>query len=92
MNYKLVYDEKFVKKSAKFLKKHPDLKEKYFKILSILENNPFHPSLRLHKIKGSDYYSISVTMNYRILLYFLVKNDEIYLLDIDSHDNIYKNM
>ena len=92
MNYKLVYDEKFVKKSAIFLKKHPDLKEKYFKILSILENNPFHPSLRLHKIKGSDYYSISVTMKYRILLYFLVKNDEIYLLDIDSHDNIYKNM
>jgi len=29
MSYKLVYDEKFIKKSAKFLKKHPDLKEKY---------------------------------------------------------------
>ncbi len=92
MGYKLVYDDKFVKKSIKFIKKHPDLKEKYYKILTILENNPFHPSLRLHKIKGGDYYSVSVTMNYRILLYFLVKDNEIYLLDIDSHDNIYKNM
>ena len=31
MSYKLVYDEKFIKKSAKFLKKHPDLKERYYK-------------------------------------------------------------
>jgi len=92
MSYKLVYDDKFIKKSVKFLKKHPDLKKRYYKILFILEENPFHPSLRLHKLKGTDYYSISITMNYRILLYFLVVNDEIYLLDIDTHDNIYKNL
>ena len=92
MSYKLVYDDKFIKKSAKFLKKHPDLKDRYYKILSILEENPFHPSLRLHKLQGTNYYSISITMNYRILLYFLVVDNEIYLLDIDNHDNIYKNI
>jgi len=92
MSYKLVYDDKFIKKSVKFLKKHPDLKKRYYKILSILEENPFHPSLRLHKLKRTDYYSISITMNYRILLYFLVVDDEIYLLNIDTHGNIYKNL
>jgi mRNA-degrading endonuclease YafQ of YafQ-DinJ toxin-antitoxin module len=92
MSYKLVYDDNFIKKSAKLLKKHPELKERYYKILAILEDNPFHSSLRLHKLKGSEYYSVSINMNYRILLYFLIKDDEIYLLDIDNHDNIYKNI
>jgi len=31
-------------------------------------------------------------MNYRIVLYFLVKDNEIYLLDIDNHDNAYKGL
>ena len=92
MNYKLVYDDKFIKKSVKFLKKHPDLKDRYYKTLHILEDNPFHPSLRLHKLKGSDYHSVSLNMNYRIILYFLVVDNEIYLLDIDSHDNAYKSL
>ena len=92
MSYKLVYDEKFIKKSAKFLKKHSDLKERYYKILRILEDNPFHPSLRLHKLKSTDFYSVSITMQYRIILYFLVKDNEIYLLDIGSHDEAYKGI
>ena len=92
MSYKLIYDDKFIKKSVKFLKKHPKLKDRYYKTLEILEDNPFHPSLRLHKLKGTDYHSVSINMNYRIVLYFLVKGNEIYLLDIDNHDNAYKGL
>ena len=92
MSYKLVYDDKFIKKSVKFLKKHPKLKDRYYKTLKILENNPFHPSLRLHKLQGTDYHSVSITMNYRIVLYFLVVDNEIYLLDIDNHDNAYRGL
>jgi mRNA-degrading endonuclease YafQ of YafQ-DinJ toxin-antitoxin module len=92
MSYKLIYDDKFIKKSVKFLKKHPELKDRYYKTLEILEDNPFHPSLRFHKLKGTDYHSVSINMNYRIVLYFLVKGNEIYLLDIDTHDNAYKGL
>ena len=92
MHYKLIHDDKFIKKSVKFLKKHPDLKERYYKTLEILEFNPFHPSLRLHKLSGTDYHSVSLNMNYRIILYFLVKDNDIYLLDIDSHDKAYKGL
>ncbi len=92
MSYKLIYDDKFIKKSAKFLKKHPNLKDRYYKTLEILEDNPFHPSLRLHKLSGSDYRSISINMNYRIILYFLIKDKDIYLLDIDSHDKAYQGL
>jgi len=68
--YKLIYDEKYLKKFAKFLKKHPDLKLKYYKIIELLEQDPFYPSLRLHKLKGdkSNFYSVSIDMQYRIII------------------------
>ena len=39
-------------KERKFLKKHPDLIEKYQKVLEDLKMNPFTPSLRTHRLKG----------------------------------------
>ena len=91
MSYKLTYDDKFIKKTAKLIKKNPSLKERIYKTLHILENNPYHPSLRLHKLKGNlkDYYSVSISMNYRIVLDFVITEKEILLLDIGPHDEVY---
>ena len=50
MNYKLVITNEYKKRLKKFLKKHPDMLERYAKCIFILENDPFHPSLRLHCI------------------------------------------
>ena len=64
MNYKLVITDEYKKRLKKFLKKHPDMFERYAKCIFILENDPFHPSLRLHKLKGklADFHSISINM------------------------------
>jgi len=80
-----------MKKLKKFLKKHPDLLPKYEKTIILLEHNPFHPSLRLHKLKGDlqEFYSVSLDMNYRIILDFVVMDNKIFLIDIGSHDKIY---
>lgn len=61
------------------------------KTLKLLETNPYHPSLRLHSLKGKfqGKYSVSITMNYRIILTFAVKDEEIVLIDIGSHDEVY---
>jgi mRNA-degrading endonuclease YafQ of YafQ-DinJ toxin-antitoxin module len=57
----------------------------------LLKDNPFHPSLRLHKLKGelSEYYSISMDMKYRVVLEIIIKDNELLLLDIGSHDDVY---
>ncbi len=56
-----------------------------------MEQDPHHPSLRLHKLKGelSDFYSVSINMKYRILLDFIIRDDQIILIDIGSHQELY---
>jgi len=89
--YQLVFTETYLKREKKFLKKHPDLIPRYKKVLRLLELNPLHPSLRLHKLKGKfkEKYSVSITMNYRIIITFVVIKNEIVLIDIGAHNDIY---
>ena len=89
--YKLIETEGYLKKLRKFLKKHSNLFKKYEKTIYLLENNPYHPSLRLHKLQGKykEFYSVSLDMEYRILIDFVVIDKKIYLLDIGSHDEVY---
>ena len=89
--YKLVESQSYKKKLTKFFKKHKNLLSKYEKTMFLLESNPFHPSLRLHKLQGSlkEFHSVSIDMDYRILLDFIVVDKQIILVDIGSHDEIY---
>ena len=86
--YKLIFPESYLRKEKKFLKQHPELIPRYKKVLKLLELNPNHPSLRLHKLKGKfrGKYSVSITMSYRIVLTFTVTDKGIILIDIGSHD------
>jgi mRNA-degrading endonuclease YafQ of YafQ-DinJ toxin-antitoxin module len=89
--YKIVETKTYMKKLKKFLKKHPEMFKKYEKTIFLLEQNPFHPSLRLHKLQGDkkEFYSVSLDMNYRIILDFIIINKKIFLIDIGSHDEVY---
>lgn len=87
----IIYTESYNKRAAKFIKKHPDLLSQYQKTLELLEMNPQHPSLRLHKLKGklSELYSISINISYRISIDFIFEDDTIIPIDVGSHDEIY---
>ena len=89
--YEIIQTEKYKKRAIKFFKKHKTLLPKYEKCIAHLESNPFHPSLRLHKLKGElrDFYSVSIDMEYRIIIDFVIVDDRIILIDIGSHDEIY---
>ena len=89
--YKIRFTKKYEKIAKKFFKKHQNLKDKYIKTILFLEKDPYHPSLRLHKLQGmlSEYYSISIDMEYRIIIDFIIVDDVIYLVDIGSHDEVY---
>ncbi|MDD3463214.1 MAG: plasmid stabilization protein [Sulfurospirillaceae bacterium] len=64
---------------------------KYEKTLTLLSANPHHPSLRLHKLQGNlkAFYSVSLDLLYRIILDFIIVENEIILLDIGAHDDVY---
>ena len=92
MNYKLVITDTYQKRVKKFLKKHPDMFSRYAKAITILERDPFHPSLRRHTLKGKlkEYSSVSINMEYRIVIDFIIENDEIIPIDIGNHDEVYR--
>ena len=74
----------------KFEKLPRNIKKISVKKILLFENNPYHPSLNTHKLKGplAGYWSFYINKNYRVLFRFLENNEVIYY-DIDTHD-IYK--
>ena len=91
MRYKIIVPASYKKKVVKFLKKHPSLKETYSQVIRILELDPFHPSLKTHRLKGNlkDLHAISLNLSYRVTLKIIIKNNEVILVDIGGHDSVY---
>lgn len=71
-------------------RKSPKLSEKIHKKLELFVDNPKHPSLRNHKLKGNlkDAWSISIERDLRMLYYF--DEDGVIFFDIGTHDQVYK--
>ena len=88
---KIIYTESYIKRAKKFIKKHPEMLKQYGKTLKLLELNPLHPSLRLHKLKGklSNLHSVFINTTYRISIDFLIEDGKILPIDIGTHDEIY---
>ena len=64
------------------------MKDRIDKTLHLLEDNHYHPNLRLHKLQGKlkEYYSVSISISYRIVLDLIITDKEIILLNIRSHE------
>ena len=91
MTYRLVYPQSYIKRAKKFLKKHPEIHSQYEKTLALLELNPHHPSLRLHGLQGrlTGLSSVSINMSYRIVLEMVIVDNDIILVDVGNHDQVY---
>ena len=88
---KIIYTESYIKRVKKFIGQHSEILSQYEKTLKLLELNPFHPSLRLHKLKGKleKLYSVSINISYRICIDFVIDEDKIIPIDIGKHDDVY---
>jgi len=91
MSYRLIFTEQYVKRAARFLKRHPDLEKQYLKTLQLLELNPHHPSLRLHPLSGKlqALHSVSINLSYRITLELLIQDEQIIPVNVGDHDAVY---
>lgn len=91
MPYEIEYTQRYEKKLFKFLKRHKDIVDRYKKTILLMEEDPFHPSLRLHPLKGKlkDLHSVSIDMQYRISIEFYIENNRIIPVNIGTHDEVY---
>ncbi len=71
-------------------KKLPNfLVEKFEKITYILSANPYHHTLKTHDLSGKLKNQYSCSLDYKTRIIFEIKDNEIKLIDIGSHD-LYK--
>ena len=91
MPYELIFTASYEKIEKRFLKRHPDLLERYHKTLAILEQDPFHPSLRLHALEGrlTGLHAVTINLQYRITLELELREQEIILVNVGSHGEVY---
>ncbi|MEK7655327.1 MAG: plasmid stabilization protein [Patescibacteria group bacterium] len=87
MNYSFTLSVQ--KKIRKLAKRRPEFVNQFDIRLSILQRNPRHASLRLHKLEGFERqtWSISITESLRAL--FIYVDDGILIVDVGTHDEVY---
>lgn len=86
-----IQDIFYTSKFARNFKSLPQkIQKKAVRKENIFRKNPFHSSLKTHKLKGSlrNFYSFSVDYKYRIVFTFENEN-EVTFIDIGDH-SIYK--
>ena len=90
--YALVWTARFTRAAKKFTKHHGELRTKFAGTLCDLESDPFQAHLKYYhlggKLKGVQ--AISITDSYRITLTVVISEKEIILLDVGSHDEVYR--
>jgi addiction module RelE/StbE family toxin len=91
----LAWSPTFSRAFKRLVRQNPQLRPQIENTLQQLVQDPFYPSLRTHRLKGelSGKWSCSIDYSNRIVFKF-VKNlssseDEILLLALGSHDEVY---
>jgi mRNA-degrading endonuclease YafQ of YafQ-DinJ toxin-antitoxin module len=90
--FSLVTPQQFLRQARRFFKKHPDLRPPFTQLLEDLQRDPFQPHLGLHPLTGklAGCHAVRLTYSYRVTLTLLITEQEIVLLDIGSHDEVYR--
>ena len=92
MRRQLVFTESYLHRAERFLRRHPDLAERYFKTIDLLEADPHHPSLRLHALRGklTGLHAVSINLSYRITIEMEIRAKEIVPVNVGTHEGVYR--
>lgn len=83
----LRFTTSFETEYKKIIKGNDPLKRKIKKQLELLHANVNHPSLRLHKLAGGLYWSVSIDKSVRVLI--IIEKDWIAIYHIGKHEDVY---
>jgi mRNA interferase YafQ len=92
---KLVWDGSFRRAFKRRIRNDRALQARTFEALALLAEEPFHPNLKTHKLKGTleGLWACWVEYDCRVIFLFVPDpeggEDVIVLVDIGSHDEVY---
>jgi len=91
--YVLIWTDTFLRTARKFLRRRPELAGLFEQVLRQLETDPRSSRLRLHPLHGRHQgrHAVRLTYEYRIVLILRIGAGEILLLDVGSHDEVYRD-
>ncbi len=87
----LIWTKQFLKKYRKWELRHPHLKIKSRERILLFEKDPFHPALKTHSLVNEldGFWAFSINYEYRIIFIFHENNQDVILLNIGTHDEVY---
>jgi mRNA-degrading endonuclease YafQ of YafQ-DinJ toxin-antitoxin module len=92
---KIGWTPKSLRAFKRLIRKNPNLRPLIEQTLRQLAEDPFHPSLHTHKLKGdlSNIWSCSIDYSNRLLFEFVENPEEqeegILLINLGDHDEVY---
>ncbi len=87
---KIAYSPAFARTYKKQIKNQTAVQKLFTEKVTLFLQDPYHPQLRTHKLKGilKDFYSFSIDYDLRVIFYFASENEVIFE-NIGSHDEVY---
>ena len=93
MSWVLIRSSAFVRAARKHIRRHPEHASDLFEVFTQLAEDPFHPSLRSHKLTGTLVGSWACSAGYDLRVVFkIVKHagkSAILLEALGTHDEVY---
>ena len=86
----LVWGPRFKKAYKNKLKQYPVIRQQLSAALKLFVKDPFHPTLKTHKLGGplKGNFAFSLGYDLRVVFKFLDK-EEVFLETIGTHDEVY---
>lgn len=88
----IIWTQTFTRRCRRVLRRHRELDEALASALALLAEDPHHPRLKLHALRGEldGLWAVRVTYGVRLVLTLNQRDHEVTLLALGSHDETYR--
>jgi addiction module RelE/StbE family toxin len=85
------FSSSFKRAFKKKTKSRPDIEDLFWETVDIFIHDPFHNSLKTHKLSGKlkNLWGFSIEYDLRVVFYFEDNNKKAVFVDIGTHDEVY---
>ena len=87
----IAFSSSFKRAFKKKIKARKEIEDLFWEAAGLFIEDPFHTSLKTHKLSGKlkDLWSFSIEYDLRVIFYFEENNTKAIFIDIGSHNEVY---
>lgn len=87
----IAFSSSFKRAFKKKIKGRNEIEDLFWEVTALFIQDPFHSSLKTHKLTGKlkNLWSFSIEYDLRVIFYFEEKNSKAVFVNIGSHDEVY---